>query len=169
MNREKLRNMVLFIVNELPGIGSVKLQKALLFADRFSYASTGTSVSGCNYVRREFGPTLEREGFFQIQEMIYNEELEKSRDGKTDRHTTRIAPNLLIFSDEEFESLKYSIKFVRQRSASNLSDITHDSAWETTKDGDIIDYATAVVWKITDRKPVSPAIHAELEKMLATN
>jgi hypothetical protein len=171
MNPDKLRNMVLYYVSRRPGIGRLHLQKALLVADRVHYLNTGTPLSGYQYVKRQMGPMIEWDGDQIINRMVWSEEVlqvaEQAGPYERTSHYTHLEPVLDAFDAPARDSLKAGLDFVTNRTTTQLSDLTHDQAWESARLGEVIPYDASIQWQeSTDETPLSPEAQARLGEQL---
>lgn len=152
INTEKTKNMIIFFVSEMKNITAIKLQKAMLFADRMHWALYKKSISGLDYVKAQYGPVMERAGkkiLKELDESVFTVIPIKDYCSKEDKYASKIrttdaVPDMTMFSDEEISSLKYAYRIVRDNTDEQLVLMTHDEAWENTKINDIIPYETCV-------------------------
>lgn len=146
--RQKVKNMLLYFSSEIPQITSIKLQKAMLLADRYNWAVTGTSVSGLQYVKKPFGPVMEKAGQ-RILSSLDNDSIDVEYEpmpGDCEKvmRTAIASVDYTLFSDTEKHSLSFARDFVREHSTEELSTMTHDAAWEAAEDGEPIPYESSV-------------------------
>jgi uncharacterized phage-associated protein len=148
-NREKLKAAVWLIASHCPPeeMGNVKMHKTLYFADMMAYLNTGEPITGVEYQKQKFGPTaryltsaiqdLEKEGKLLIKEENYF--------GFMKKKYVVIAPyqtNQLGADDERL--LREVADYVRGKSAREISEISHNAAWEAAEMGESIPYFTAL-------------------------
>jgi hypothetical protein len=149
-NIQKLKELILFITEENiknSRFGSTVLNKMLYFADFYWFAYCGKSISGDEYIRREFGPTpknilqareeLLDEGFLEMQEVNFYGKLQKRPVLKKQSEYNELS------NDERQFITEVVIETFRGLNASEISDISHTSLWKILNDGDIIPYETA--------------------------
>ena len=156
----KFKELVHFIVHECRGnpaqLGAVRLNKVLWLTDMYSYQLQGKPITGERYVKRRKGPVpatilatlkeLEKEEKIIVDEPQYKYD---SRKFVSIREPN--IPNLLV---REREFAKGILDFVLAHSADEISDQTHEEAWEAAAEGEEIPlYATLVTGRseITDQ------------------
>ncbi len=149
MATKKFKELVHFIVHSCKDnpkiLGAIRLNKTLWFADVYAYKTTGDSITGTKYIRRERGPVpahilrtlkqLEQEGKIEISEPKYQFEPweYKSLD----------APKTNHLSDDEKNMTKSVLDSICGLKASDISEVSHDIIWEAAEDGEEIPlYAT---------------------------
>lgn len=150
---EKIQNMILFFVSKIKNITSIKLQKAMLFADRIHWARYKTSISGLDYVKDEYGPVMEHEGWSILNSMdntYLSVRYEYAGDCMKKIRTTTLQPSMNVFSDAEIESLNDSHNIVSKKNTKQLSEMTHDAAWENANFGDVLPYDSSIHDETTD-------------------
>ena len=139
-----------------PGrLGAIRLNKALWFTDSLAYQIYGAPVTGEKYVKRKMGPVpatilrtlkeLEKENKIEIRE----------RENYYDaiKYLSRSEPNLIPLSSADRDLAKAVLNFVCDRTATEISESTHDEAWNAALEGEEIPlFATLATGKgaITD-------------------
>jgi uncharacterized phage-associated protein len=156
-DREKLKSVVHFICSQCAPeqLGNVKLHKILYFADMLHFKHTGRALTGVKYTKQQFGPVarhltsalaaLEQEGSIEI----------RSRDyfGFTKRDYIVRRPLSVQLANEEAALLHDVMQFVIGHSAREISELSHNVAWETAKMGEEIPYFSVWGWapsEVTD-------------------
>jgi hypothetical protein len=144
----KFKELVLYICSkaEPERLGSVKLHKTLYYSDMLHYVDAGHPITGAIYRKRQLGPTadallrtlreLERDGALQIDEVPYFGF--RKREFRAKR-----GADLQRFSTEEIRFVDDVLKFVCDGTAKEISELSHNLAWESTKWGDTIPYESA--------------------------
>ena len=153
INTGKTKNMILFFVTQIKNVTSIKLQKAMLLADRIHWAKYKTSISGLEYVKGEYGPVMEKKGWRILSSMDntdLNVKYEYSRDCVKTIRTSTLEPCMNIFSDTELEALHDSYDIVNTKTTKQLSEMTHDEAWKNAKFGDVLPYESCIHDEIID-------------------
>ena len=160
MNREKFKRLVHYVCWRCSGdptkLGAVKLNKILWFADSSCYYSTGESMTGARYVRRQYGPVpapilpvlreLEEEGKLTVQDARFHGLAKKE-------YIVRQAADDSFLSEDERKLIEEIIEYVcNEHTAKSVSNATHNKVWEIAEDGETIPYFTVFVkpGKITD-------------------
>ena len=156
-DREKFKAVVHYLCRHAgDDFGRVKLHKALYFADMLHFIDKHKPLTGVDYVKQQFGPTarhlkwalddLARDGAIQVSVEPY---FGLSKYGF--RSLREPASNHL--SDEDRTLLDEVLKFVGNHSATTISELSHNEAWQAFQIGAVIPYETAywlVPVEITD-------------------
>ena len=155
MVTEKFKALVHHIVSECPDasqLGSTRLNKTLWYTDYESFLKTGRSITGEEYVRKDFGPVPK-----DIQEAITL----LQRDGKisVSEPAGRYQPRMFVslknpatnhLSRDEEETARRVLQWVMGHYASEISEKTHDLAWEAACDGEVIPFEAVMAANIVD-------------------
>lgn len=149
LDREKLKEVVLFIASRCPPeeLGNVKLHKALYYSDMLHFLQEGRPLTGVDYLKQKFGPVarhltatlnaLASEGRLKIEEEEHFGLFKKS-------YVPLAAYVPKHLNDEERALIAEVVDFVRGKSAKEISDISHNAAWEMMELGEVIPYFTAL-------------------------
>ncbi len=148
-DREKFKEAVLFLASYCPPeeLGNVKLHKMLYFADMITFLEEGRPLTGVDYLKQKFGPTarhltsavdeLAKEGRLLVREAEYHGFFKKDYVTVTPFTSARL-------SEAEMVLLQDVADFVRGKTARQISEISHNAAWEAAELGEIIPYFTAL-------------------------
>jgi uncharacterized phage-associated protein len=149
LDREKLKEAVLLIASHCPPeeLGNVKLHKTLYFSDMLFFLHEGRPLTGVEYLKQKFGPvarhltaaisSLQSEGRLAVDETEYF--------GLFKKVYTPTEPYKRVRLSKEEESLIREVAdFVRGKSAKEISEISHNAAWESVELGELIPYFTAL-------------------------
>lgn len=127
-------------------LGNVKLHKILYFADMLHFTSTGRPLTGVPYRKQSFGPVathltwatsqLARDGKIRVDRRDYY------GFNKLDYVCVQ-PPKLDKLSNYAIQLLNDVIEFVCARSAKEISELSHNAAWDVVKMGDPIPYYSA--------------------------
>lgn len=160
MDQEKFKMLVHYIcwkcADDPSMLGAVKLNKILWISEGASYYSTGNSITGARYVKRQYGPVpsailpilrdLEQEGVLTIRDADFHGFVKKefivNRPASPD-----------FLSDQERGLVEDAIVFVcKMHSAKSISSATHDHIWKAAADGEEIPLFTVLAQpgKLTD-------------------
>lgn len=144
-DRRKLKDVVHFICAEAEPatLGNVKLHKILYFADMLHYMSTGTALTGVEYQKQRFGPVarhltwaakqLAAEGRIDVRHVDFY--------GFDKVQYISIVPlRADALSNSERNLLIDVIDFVCKHSAREISDLSHNAAWQAADLGEVIPY-----------------------------
>lgn len=173
-SEDKLTELVLYVAKQTMGdraAGATKLNKYLYFADFSAVRRLGRPITGADYQRLRFGPAprrlapvrdrLVRTGAARLDERVdalgfRHHELIPLREPRTD-----------LFTAEELALVDEIIEVLRERSATEVSELSHrEAGWQLVGDGDSIPYELAFVLAPAEAG-VTPAIRAEGERLLA--
>lgn len=184
INTQKTKNMILFFVNKIEKITSIKLQKAMLFADRLHWMLYKKSISGLEYVKDEYGPVMEKAGWCILSDMDKTDlhlAYEYNGDYTRTIRTTNVQPDMAVFLDIEVESLNKAQDIVSNKTTKQLSEMTHDEAWKKARFGEILSYESCIHDEITGnfielkdeeeeilQEAIKTANYSELEDLAST-
>lgn len=157
-DRAKLKAATHYICSKLRSheLGNVKLHKILYFADMLAFADSGTPLTGVDYIKQKFGPTA-RHLTAVLQELATEQKIKIDKRlfygfEKLD-YTCLVEPDRSALGNAAIELLDTVIDFARDRSASEISELSHDVAWQAADMGERIPYAAVFGWQpdeITD-------------------
>ncbi|MBU6379552.1 MAG: DUF4065 domain-containing protein [Gammaproteobacteria bacterium] len=146
-NRQKMLDVVHYIVaNCTPEeLGNVKLHKVLYFADMLHFVHTGRPLTGVEYLKQKFGPCA-RHLNSVVSSLSKNNKIKVSRRDyfgftKIDYISIAAPPNKL--DNVEIAIIDACMNYVCQRTAKEISELSHNAAWELVKFGEVIPYETA--------------------------
>ncbi len=148
-DREKFKEAILLLASHCPPeeLGNVKLHKMLYFADMMNFLEEGSPLTGVDYLKQKFGPTarhltsvvdeLAREGRLLVRDAEYHGFYKRDYVVTDPRAPVRL-------SEREQQLLKDVADFVRGKTARQISEISHNAAWEAAELGEVIPYFTAL-------------------------
>ena len=153
LNQDKFRAAVHFLCDladrwpNTGDFGMLKLHKMLFYAEATHYLKTGSPIAGETFVKRNHGPMstslqsvleeLRAEGMVEVHR-------HKGRKGQ--RHVFRLLalPNSSPLSDREQKDLETEfLRFIGE-SAKDVSDFSHNAAWESAAMGEPLPYGSVV-------------------------
>jgi hypothetical protein len=149
LDREKLKEAVWLIAAHCPPeeLGNVKLHKILYFSDMLFFLHEGQPITGVEYLKQKFGPTarhltlatseLVSEGKLEISEVEYFGLYKKNYIPKAEFRRRRL-------SEKEASLIVEVADFVRGKSAKEISELSHNAAWEAAEMGEVLPYFTAL-------------------------
>ena len=126
-------------MGDVPGIGSIKLNKALWLADFIAYMETGASITGAIYVKRNYGPAP-KDMVLKLNHLKRQRKVEQNRD-LVQGNYTQTSSIALEKADASFmtDVQKYiadkAIDFVHSVPARHLSNLTHNNVWKVAELG----------------------------------
>ncbi|KRA61774.1 hypothetical protein ASD79_06605 [Caulobacter sp. Root655] len=148
-DREKFKEAILYLAASCPPeeLGNVKLHKMLYFADMMYFLQEGRPLTGVDYLKQKFGPTarhltsaveeLTREGRLRVDEVDYHGFFKKDYIVTAPFERHRLAEDELLLLDDVAD-------YVRGKTARQISEISHNAAWEAAELGEVIPYFTAL-------------------------
>jgi uncharacterized phage-associated protein len=142
---EKAVETILFIAQNAPNPTTYWVLKILYFADKLHLQRFGRQICGDDYFALRSGP---------VPSLTYDM-VKDVRDGRqslfsshacssfeVDKHSNRITPlrepNLDLFSRSDIECIRQSIEENGQLSFTQLKEKSHDAAYESADENDII-------------------------------
>lgn len=148
-DREKLKDAVWFLASrcEAEELGNVKLHKMLYFADMLAFLNQGRPITGVEYLKQKFGPTA-RYLTVALRELEADRRLsetETTHYGYAKKTYLALRPYVRTRLTADDEAILQDVAdFVRGKSAKEISDLSHNAAWEAAAMGEVIPYFTAL-------------------------
>lgn len=147
----RLRELILYIAARCEShdnFGAIKLNKILFFADYLSYLTYGESITGAPYQKLPNGPA-------PLYLVPIREQMEANGDivirkepffFKTQHRIIALrAPKLDMFRARDIALLEDVIDQCENRSATDLSDMSHGLAWKVAHEKELIPYETVLL------------------------
>jgi Protein of unknown function (DUF4065) len=129
-------------------LGATKLNKILWFADVAYFERYGKSITGDEYVKRQFGPVpkhvpmaireLEESRMIVSREVDYFGRPKKEFWSLQDANIDTFDPNAISIIDQIIEWICVD------HTATSISDKTHDLLWESAEMGEVIPLGAAL-------------------------
>ncbi|MGB3683949.1 MAG: Panacea domain-containing protein [Rubrobacteraceae bacterium] len=167
-SREKLRELILFVSERCQNDGSfgvTKLNKVLFYADFFSFAKYGESITGISYNKLPYGPVPTAATTVRSQ-MEAEDEAFLTKQGYSPYQTHRLIPrreaNLDLFKARDIALVDGVIEALADLSGRRVSELSHGRAWESVADFERIPYEAAFV----DDTPLTEVDVAAAHEML---
>ncbi len=149
LNRSKLKDVILYIIEKCgaEALGNLKLHKILYFSDMLFFVQTGAPLTGEEYLKQRRGPTarhltwalekLASEGAIKIGEVPYYGFKKKHYEllQRVDKRRFNDPAELAIIDSVIAE--------FADRSAAEVSEISHATPWRLVGMGEPIPYFTA--------------------------
>lgn len=147
LDKQRLLDVVHYICAHCApeDLGNVKLHKILYFSDMIHYISTGQALTGVEYQKQKFGPVarhltwaldlLAAQGAIEMRRRDYH--------GFTKAEYVSLSRPAARLSNEATQIISEVIDFVCERSAKEISDLSHNEAWRSVELGERIPYFTA--------------------------
>jgi uncharacterized phage-associated protein len=148
-DREKFLDVVHFICSqcEPADLGKVKLHKILYFADMLAFLDTFKPLTGVEYQKQAFGPVA-KHLTWAIDELAKQGRLQVSKRDyfgftKLDLVSIQSVPQRRL-SNRDIELLKSVVDFVCAKTATEISELSHNAAWHRARVGETIPYESAL-------------------------
>jgi len=146
-NLQKFKEVLLYILSKIgskPNIGETVLYKILYFIDFDFYEKYEEQLIGATYRKNHYGPTPV-EFIKVIEDMKSEETLEEVRSQYFQypqrKYLPRREPDLSVLGAHEIKAIDEVLEKFSDMNAQQVSEYSHeDVPWQTTDDGDIIDY-----------------------------
>jgi hypothetical protein len=142
MSRETLKNTILALLAEAPGLGEIQLRKAMVIVDVLNTSYYGESLTGAEYIKYPHGPVPDAESWKVIVNMVQDGSIYIIEEpvGRFTKHGYyRVhEPDYSRFSQDQISYIHSAARFAVKRTAQNLSDLTHDEVYRNTPMGKVI-------------------------------
>ena len=150
-DRSRFKTVVHYIISQCDPdtLGNVKLHKILYFSDMIHFVSEGQPLTGVDYLKQQFGPVarnlswalaeLAKQGDIVVQASDYFGFEKKNYESST-------LPDMSRFGNDQIALLNDVIDYVCRHSAREISDLSHNIAWEVAELGERIPYAAAMAF-----------------------
>lgn len=147
-NLQKLKDVVHYVCAQCrpDELGNVKLHKILYFADMLHFLSVNKPLTGVEYQKQSFGPVarhlswaineLCKEGALRVQKRDYY------GFKKIDYFAVQ-SPSVSRLSNSEIALINDVIGFVCERSAKEISELSHMEPWKAAEIGETLPYPSA--------------------------
>lgn len=137
-----LKNTILALLMESPGLGEIQLRKALVMTDIFNESFYGEGLTGATYIKYTHGPIPDHDSWLKIQSMLWDGTLYLKEEpvGTWTKHAyyTKADPDYQAFTGEQIAFIQAAARFAKKNSASMLSKMTHDEVYNNTPFGEVI-------------------------------
>lgn len=137
----KTENAILYLLKN-NSLNITQLKKNLFAVDFLSYKMSGKSITNLNYAHASYGPIVDKRTEF-IDNMIKNNIIKTTTSYNDDFiiFENAMEPNINVFNDEEIEVLKKVKKTLKNKTAGELINWSHNFVgWKETKMGKEIDF-----------------------------
>lgn len=150
VNWEKFKSVIHYVCDKATSnpsvLGSIKLNKVLWYSDTFHYMTTGASITGEMYVKRQHGP-VPKHVLKAVDELISENKIVR---GKVDHFgymknefTAANDADISRFSPEEIHLIDTVFEHVcLNHTATSVSEETHGIIWQLAEMGEEIPYYT---------------------------
>jgi hypothetical protein len=149
LNFDKLKSVVHYVCYKATDpsvLGAVKLNKVLWYSDALTYLTTGKSITGETYIKRQHGPVPQH--ILRVVDSLVAEK--KIARGKVD-HFGFMKNEYIAISEPDFHGLSASsISLIDEafehvcmkNTACSISEETHGVIWNMAEMGESIPYST---------------------------
>lgn len=152
-SRQRLRQLILFISDRCrksSKFGAVKLNKILFYSDFNSFAKHGKPITNIPYQKRPFGPVPSV--YEEVRdEMIADKEIDLVNEGLPPYIRQHVVPLEEANIDAYFEPhvialVDEVIQTLADLSVSEVSELSHDFAWQIAGDYELIPYEAVFIY-----------------------
>lgn len=157
----RLRELILFVAERCqadPKFGMTKLVKILYRADFESFARYGESITGARYKKFPHGP-VSQAALDLRDDMRAQGEIAVAKEGYSPYLRNRVIPlreaDLEGFSGRDIALIDGAIEMFHGRTATFVSEFSHDRAWQAAGDYGKIPYEAAL---LSDEPPTEDDI-----------
>lgn len=141
-NFDKLKNMILFMIENGEGNYKTKLWKLLFYSDILYFKENLVSITGTTYIKNHYGPTPEKHSSI----LAYLIDKLEIIDIEYDSYGNEILVNKGLFDESKFEEdelevmKKVAVKF-KKYSAKEIAEYSHkEKAWLEPSIKDLISF-----------------------------
>lgn len=142
-NNAKFEQMYFYILSKFKdGVPKTKLAKLLYLADFRNYYETLSSMSGVNYVRRQYGPLADC--FLEMTDELYDSgkiTVDKLSEGAFMIKSSSTKPGNDLLNNDEKKRIDEICNIWRDKSTKEIVNFTHEQKpWASCRDGEYIPY-----------------------------
>lgn len=148
VNLQKLKDVVHYVCSQCnqDELGNVKFHKVLYFADMLHFLAFNRPLTGVEYQKQSFGP-IARHLSWAINDLCKENVISvRKREyfgfNKTDYFCLQ-RPIATLLSNSEMAILNAVIEFVCERSAKEISELSHQEPWKAAEIGETLPYCSA--------------------------
>jgi hypothetical protein len=146
MSRDLLKDTILALLSEAPGLGEIQLRKALVMIDILNNSYYGEGLTGAKYLKFPHGPVPDDDSMKIIWGMVKENLIYKVEEpiGRYTKHAyyKRQDPNYEKFTGEQISFIQSAARFAIKNTATSLSELTHDTVYRDTPMGEVIPLST---------------------------
>ena len=127
----RLRNLLLYILEQMGDTFQTKMNKVLFYIDFLSYRERGMAISGLAYNAIDFGPVPQRwdRVYSAFDDIIPEQRL--VHDQETIALTAWADPDMSVFTEQERAIIDEVCTKMKPLSARDISDLSHaEPAWQ---------------------------------------
>lgn len=127
----RLRNLLLYLLNQMGDTFQTKMNKVLFYIDFLSYRERGMAISGLAYNAIEFGPVPQRwdRVYSAFDEIVPEPRMVKEQESIA--LTSNVKADMSCFSEKELAIIDSVCEKMKLLSAHDLSELSHfEPAWQ---------------------------------------
>ncbi|WP_292141484.1 Panacea domain-containing protein [Mesorhizobium sp.] len=131
LDKQKAVEAIVFIAQQMPGVGRFHASKALYFAELEHLRNYGRPIVGDRYVAMDNGPVpsfsydVLKGNLVGADKELVEGALEIDTRWRHPKYKAARTPNLELFSQSDLECLRSGIEHVNGKSFGSISDETH--------------------------------------------
>lgn len=126
----------------MSGFGSTKLNKVLWFSEARSFETSGTPISGEEFVKDKFGPRSSHLKLVcsELEELgLIEPFVEQVSSYSALRFRAHQPPDISVFTGQQLSLIDWWIANVAEKhTATSISDLSHDYGWEVARMGETL-------------------------------
>jgi hypothetical protein len=142
MGRDLLKDTILALLSEAPGVGEIQLRKALIMIDILNDSYYGKGLTGATYLKFPHGPVPDDDSMKIIWGMVRENLIYRVEEavGRYTKHAyyKRQDPDYDKFTGDQIAFIQAAAKFAIKHTAQSLSELTHDEVYQNTPMGGVI-------------------------------
>ena len=158
-DRAKMRELILYVSEKSAGhrlFGKTKLNKILYFVDFIAFRNLGSPITGFRYLKAPHGPVpkkIDRE----LSRLCFDEDLaipveRVYQHWSQERPESLRSPDMREFSNDEMEIIDFWIEELKDASAADVSDMSHElGGWKYADDWGVIPFESVYL----DNEPMT--------------
>lgn len=131
VSSNRLKNLLLYVLEQLGETFQTKMNKVLFYIDFLSYREQGRAISGLSYMAMDFGPVPQRwdRVYSGFDEVIPQSKLVKDQECTVLTATSNA--DISLFSDKEIELINQVCAKLKRLNANKISEMSHqEPAWQ---------------------------------------
>lgn len=146
MNQEKFENLVLLVCEAVPEhLTTTRLNKLLWILDKTAFLEIGQKITGCRYIRKQFGPVPKDNGdalgVMNDKGMIETIRSSDTETGMPRReYKAKTKADLSVFDKTELALIIKTLQDYAKWATLKLIRLSHDLVWANRNDGEEINF-----------------------------
>lgn len=146
MNQAKLENLVLLVCEAVPEhLTTTRLNKLLWILDKTAFLETGQKITGCRYIRKQYGPVpIDNGDALGVMEDKGLIEVIRSSDAETGmprrEYRAKAKADRSVFGEIEINLILKTLLEYAKWATRKLIALSHDLVWANRDDGEEINF-----------------------------